>query len=171
MRGSVPSLEEIKKGMITFFIFSLFAIAFWTWFFYNISTIIGIFKKNIWITILFLIAFWIIPPIFVYLFAKDSSKNISFSKSFVASLISNIIYILISLIIFASSPYMNQIDQISVISILIILFIFLLISYTIFYAKYLNVNLTDAFKIVSIYAFILTIMMIFLIYFIIYNNL
>jgi len=45
MRGSVPSLEEIKKGMITFFIFSLFAIAFWTWFFYNISTIIGIFKK------------------------------------------------------------------------------------------------------------------------------
>jgi hypothetical protein len=59
------------------------------------------------------------------------------------------------MIIFAPFPYMNQI--------LVILIIFLPIIFIIIYARIFHVNWIDAFKIISTYAFISTLIMIFIV--------
>ena len=109
MGDSIPSLKEIKDSIIVFVIFSLTAISFWTWFYYNMSNIMELLLKNFWIMMLLFIIFWIIPSLFVYIIANSLNKNVSslFLRSLFASLLSNIIYILISLILrifFAPSP-------------------------------------------------------------------
>ncbi len=159
MGDSVPSLKEIALVILSFFMFSLFAISFWTWFLYNISTIIEILVKNIWIMVLFLIAVWIIPSIFVHFIANSLNENVSFERSLYASSLSSIAYILISLIIFVFSQYINQMTHISVISILFIVSIGLLISFTRIYMLVFHISGIKAFKIALIYAFILSVMM------------
>jgi len=157
--------------MIVFVIFSLTAISFWTWFYYNMSNIIKLLLKNIWTMMLLFIIFWIIPSLFVYIIANSLNKNVSFLflRSLFASLLPNIIYILISSlssylrIIFAPFPYISQI------LVIIILFIVLLIVFIFIYARIFHVDPTDAFKIVSTYAFISTLIMILIVYIITFN--
>jgi len=165
---SIPSLKEIKDSIIVFVIFSLTAISFWTWLYYNISNIIELLLKNIWTMMFLFIIFWIIPSLFVYIIANSLNKNVSFLflRSLSASLLSNIIYILISLslrIIFAPFPYISQI------LVIIILFIVLLIAFIFIYASIFHVDPTDAFKIVSTYAFVSTLIMISIVYIITFN--
>ena len=168
MGDSIPSLKEIKDSIIVFVIFSLTAISFWTWLYYNISNIIELLLKNIWTMMFLFIIFWIIPSLFVYIIANSLNKNVSFLflRSLSASLLSNIIYILISLslrIIFAPFPYISQI------LVIIILFIVLLIAFIFIYASIFHVDPTDAFKIVSTYAFVSTLIMISIVYIITFN--
>jgi hypothetical protein len=168
MGDSIPSLKEIKDSIIVFVIFSLTAISFWTWFYYNMSNIIELLLKNIWTMMFLFIIFWIIPSLFVYIIANSLNKNVSFLflRSLSASLLSNIIYILISLslrIIFAPFPYISQI------LVIIILFIVLLMVFIFIYASIFHVDPTDAFKIVSTYAFISTLIMISIVYIITFN--
>ena len=164
MGDSVPSLKEILLKIGVFFAFSSFTISFWIQIYHhNINAIIEILVKNIWIMIL-LILVWIVPLIFVYFTANSLNKNASFLRSLGASLLSNIIYILISLIIFRFFSPMNQILVIPIVDIiLLIVFIFI-------YAYIFNVNWIDAFNIVSIYAFI-SMVIISIAYFIIIFNL
>jgi hypothetical protein len=168
MGDSVPSLNEIKDRIRVFFIFSLFAISFWTWVYYNMSNIIELLLKNIGIMMLLFIIFWIIPSLPVYFIANSLNKNVSFLflRSLFASLLPTIAYILISLkIIFAPFPYMNQI------LVILILFIFLLIAFIFIYAYIFHVNWIDAFKIISTYAFISTLIMILIVVYVITSNL
>jgi len=165
---SIPSLKEIKDSIIVFVIFSLTAISFWTWFYYNMSNIMELLLKNFWTMMLLFIIFWIIPSLFVYIIANSLNKNVSFLflRSLFASLLSNIIYILISLILrifFAPSPYISQI------LVIIIFFIVLFMAFILIYARIFHVDLTDAFKIVSTYAFISTLIMISFVYIITFN--
>jgi len=169
MGDSIPSLKEIKDSIMVFVIFSLFAISFWTWFYYNVSNIIELLLKNIWTMMLLFIIFWIIPSLFVYIIANSLNKNVSFLflRSLFASLLPTIAYILISLImIFVPFPYMNQI---LVIPILFIVVITLLMVFIFIYAHIFHVDPTDAFKIVSTYAFISTLIMISIVYIITFN--
>ena len=168
MVDAVPSLKEINDRIRVFFIFSIFAISFWTYIYYNISTIIEILVKNIWIVVFLFIINLIIPSIFVYFIANSLNENVSFLRSLGASLLSNIIYILISLImIFVPFPYMNQI---LVIPILFIVVITLLMVFIFIYARIFHVNWIDAFKIASTYAFIsIVIISISIVYVIIFN--
>ena len=166
MGDSVPSLNEIKDRIRVFFIFSLCAISFWTWVYYNMSNIIELLLKNIGIMMLLFIIFWIIPSLPVYFIANSLNKNVSFLRSLFASLLPTIAYILISLkIIFAPFPYMNQI------LVILILFIFLLIAFIIIYVYIFHVNWIDAFKIISTYAFISTLIMILIVVYVITSNL
>jgi|GEM_PF-6647180 len=142
---------EDSNRIKVFFISSLFEIAFWTWFYYNISTIIEILIKNIWMVGFLFIINWIVPSIYIYFRANSLNKNVSFSKSLVASLLSNVVYSSISLIIFFLFPYINQV---LVIPILLIIAITLPIIFIIIYAYIFQVNWMDAFKIASTYAFI-----------------
>jgi len=161
MGDSVPSLKEINEGIRVFIIFSLFAISFWTYVYYNISTIVEILVKNIWTMLLLLIIVLIVPSIFVYFIANSLNKNVSFLRSLFASLFSNIV---LSLITFALFPYMNQI------LVILILPIILLILFTIIYAYIFHVNWIDAFKIASTYAFIsIVIISISIVYVVIFN--
>jgi len=165
---SIPSLKEIKDSIIVFVIFSLTAISFWTWFYYNMSNIMELLLKNFWTMMLLFIIFGIIPSLFVYIIANSLNKNVSFLflRSLFASLLSNIIYILISLILrifFAPSPYISQI------LVIIIFFIVLFMAFILIYARIFHVDLTDAFKIVSTYAFISTLIMISFVYIITFN--
>jgi len=161
MGDSIPSLKEIKDSIMVFVIFSLFAISFWTYIYYNISTIIEILVKNIWIVIFLFIINLIIPSIFVYFIANSLNENVSFLRSLGASLLSNIVLGLIS---FAFFLYMNQILAI------LILPIILLIVFIIIYAYIFHVNWIDAFKIASTYAFIsIVIISISIVYIIIFN--
>ena len=162
MRGSVPSLEEIKNNMIVFFIFSLLAISFWTWIYYNMGNIIKIFSKNLWTTLLLSILFVIVPWMFLHFIANSLNKNVSFLRSLGVSLLSNIIYIIISLIIIIFAPL--------VILILFICLLCLLMAFIFIYAHIFHVNWMDAFKIVSTYAFISALMIILIIYFITFNH-
>ena len=132
------------------------------------SNIIELLLKNIWIMMLLFIIFWIIPSLFVYIIANSLNKKVSslFLRSLFASLLSNIIYILISLILrifFAPSPYISQI------LVIIIFFIVLFMAFILIYARIFHVDLTDAFKIVSTYAFISTLIMISFVYIITFN--
>ena len=168
MGDSIPSLKEIKDSIIVFVIFSLTAISFWTWFYYNMSNIMELLLKNFWTMMLLFIIFWIIPSLFVYIIANSLNKNVSFLflRSLFASLLSNIIYILISLILrifFAPSPYISQI------LVIIIFFIVLFMAFILIYARIFHVDPTDAFKIVSTYAFISTLIMISFVYIITFN--
>jgi len=161
MVDSAPSLKETSDRIRVFFIFSIFAISFWTYIYYNISTIIEILVKNIWIVIFLFIINLIIPSIFVYFIANSLNENVSFLRSLGASLLSNIVLGLIS---FAFFLYMNQILAI------LILPIILLIVFIIIYAYIFHVNWIDAFKIASTYAFIsIVIISISIVYIIIFN--
>jgi len=161
MVDSAPSLKETSDRIRVFFIFSLFAISFWTYVYYNISTIIEILVKNIWIVGFLFIINCIIPSIFVYFIANSLNENVSFLRSLGASLLSNIVLGLIS---FALFLYMNQILAI------LILPIILLIVFIIIYAYIFHVNWIDAFKIASTYAFIsIVIISISIVYVIIFN--
>ena len=166
MGDSIPSLKEIKDSIMVFVIFSLFAISFWTWFYYNVSNIIELLLKNIWTMMLLFIIFWIIPSLFVYIIANSLNKNVSFLRSLGVSLLSNILYILISLTIFYLFPYINQI---SAIPILFILAIILLIVFIIIFKCIFNVNWIDAFNIASRYAFISSLIIILVVFAIIFN--
>jgi len=129
------------------------------------GNIIKILVKNLWTTLLLSIFFVIVPSIFLYFIANSLNKDVSFLRSLGASLLSNIIYIIISLIIiFVPFPYMDQILVIP------ILFICLLIAFIFIYARIFHVNWMDAFKIVSTYAFISALMIILIIYFITFNH-
>ena len=166
MGDSVPSLKEIRGRLGIFFISSLLAISFWTYIYYNISTIIEILVKNIWIMMLLFIVNWIIPSIFVYFVDNNLNKEASFKKSLFVVLLSNIVYIFTSLIIFAIFPYINQILATII---LIIIALTLLIVFIIIYEHMFNVNWINAFGIASTYALISIITIILIVSYITFN--
>jgi hypothetical protein len=166
MEDSVPSLKEIRRRLVIFFISSLLAISFWAWIYYNISTIIEILVKNTLIMIAIFIINWIVPTIFVYFVANSLNKEVSFKKSLFAVLLSNIVYIITSLIIFALFPHINQILATII---LIIIAITLLIVFILIYERMFNVNWINAFGIVSTYALISIITIILIVSYITFN--
>jgi hypothetical protein len=164
LEDSVPSLEEIKKGIKVSIIFSLLAISSWIWIYYNMNKIIEILVKNFWTILLILIIFVTVPSISLYFIANSLNKNVSFLRSLGANLLSYMVYFLVSLIIiFHPFPYMNQILEI------FILFTSLLIAFIALYARIFHVNWIDAFRIASRYAFISTLIIIVVVFAIIFN--
>jgi len=166
MEDSVPSLKEIRGRLVIFFISSLLAISFWAWVYYNISIIIELLVKNTLIMVALFIINWIVPTIFVYFVANSLNKEVSFKKSLFVVLLSNIVYIFTSLIIFALFPYINQILATII---LIIIAITLLIVFIIIYEYMFNVNWINAFGIASIYALISSITIILIVSYITFN--